>query len=67
MKEGKEMVFDDVMMEITRGLTGDREHDIPYLQEKCRQYRGHVSAREILRACGRLVCFVNAGHFSRAA
>ena len=61
------MTYSDIILEIEGGLTGEREHDIPYLQEQCRKYRDHESAREILRACGRLVCFVNAGHFSRAA
>lgn len=49
------MTFDEIMMEITSGLTGDREHDLPYLQEQCEKYKEHDLAQEILRACGRLI------------
>ena len=36
------MTFDEIMMEITSGLTGDREHDLPYLQEQCEKYKEHL-------------------------
>lgn len=49
------MSFEEIMMEITQGLTGERGHDVPYLQEKCEQYKSHELAQEILRACGRLM------------
>ncbi len=61
------MSFDEIMLEINRSLTGEPHHDVPYLQEQCRKYHAHESAREILRACGRLVCIVNGGRFTRAA
>ncbi len=59
------MTFNDIILEIKGGLIGEREHDVSYLQEKCRKYRGHESAQQILRACGRLVCLVNCGCFSQ--
>jgi len=48
------MDFDNIMREITSGLTGEPEHDIPYLQEQCQKYKDHELSTEILRACGRL-------------
>lgn len=48
------MDFDTIMREITSGLTGEPEHDIPYLQEQCQNYKNHEFSTEILRACGRL-------------
>ena len=47
--------FDRIMMEITAGLTGDPDHDIPYLQSKTEQFKDHSLSQEILRACGRLI------------
>ena len=35
------MDFDSIMREITSGLTGEPEHDIPYLQEQCQKYKDH--------------------------
>ena len=49
------MSFDQIMTEIASGLTGEKEHDIPYLQEQCEKYKHHELAQEILRACGRLI------------
>lgn len=49
------MRFDEIMQQITNGLTGEREHDVPYLQAQCDRYKTHDMAREILRACGRLM------------
>ncbi len=49
------MNFEEIMMEITRGLTGEREHDVAYLKEQCEKYKTHDLAQEILRACGRLM------------
>ena len=48
------MDFDTIMREITSGLTGEPEHDIPYLQEQCQNYKDHEFSTEILRACGRM-------------
>ncbi len=47
--------FDSVMQEITANLTGDHEKDVPYLHDKCEEYKNHKYAKEILRACGRLI------------
>lgn len=47
--------FDIIMQEITAGLTGDHEKDVPYLQDKCEVYKNHKYAKEIIRACGRLL------------
>ena len=47
--------FDTIMLEITSGLTGDHEKDIPYLMEQCEKYKEHEFGKEIARACGRLI------------
>lgn len=47
--------FSEIMQQITAGLTGDTEHDAAWLREQCGKYRDHEMAREILRACGRLL------------
>ena len=47
--------FDSIMEEITAGLTGEPEKDVPYLNSKCEEYKEHQYAKEILRACGRLL------------
>lgn len=49
------MSFDEIMREITGGLSGDGEKDIPYLKEQMEKYKDHEMSREILRACGRLL------------
>ena len=49
------MNFEDIMREITRGLTGDQKSDTKYLMEQMEKYKEHELAREILRACGRLL------------
>lgn len=47
--------FESIMKEITRGLTGNFEQDISYLNEQMEKYKGHEYEKEILRACGRLI------------
>ncbi len=47
--------FDSIMQEITAGLTGDHEKDLHYLKGKCEEYKNHKYAKEITRACGRLI------------
>ena len=47
--------FDSIMSEITAGLTGDPSADISYLKDKMEEYKSHQYAKEILRACGRLL------------
>lgn len=49
------MDFEEIMREITGGLTGDGEKDIKYLMEQMEKYKDHEMGREIIRACGRLV------------
>lgn len=53
MSENKD--FDSIMREITSRLTGDPNKDIPYLDEKCKEYKDHEYGKEIVRACGRLM------------
>lgn len=47
--------FNEIMQQITGGLTGDKDHDATYLMEQCEQYKGHEMAKEIIRACSRLM------------
>ena len=49
------MKFEDIMKEITNGLTGDNAQDVKYLTEQMEKYKDHEMGREIVRACGRLV------------
>lgn len=49
------MTFDEIMTSITSGLTGDNEKDIQYLTEKFQEYKDHEYAKEIARACGRIL------------
>ena len=49
------MEFDKIMQEITGGLSGDSEKDGAYLKEQMEKYKEHELAKEILRACGRLM------------
>ena len=47
--------FDYIIGEITFGLTGDPEVDIPYLREQANEYKDSKYGKEIARACGRLI------------
>ena len=47
--------FNEIMQRITDGLTGDKDHDAAYLMEQCEQYKDHDMAKEIIRACSRLM------------
>lgn len=47
--------FDNIMRQITGGLTGDAKADMAYLQEQMEKYKSHEMGKEILRACGRLI------------
>ncbi len=53
MAENKD--FEAIMKEITGGLSGDTETDLEYLKAQGEKYKDHEYAREILRACGRLL------------
>lgn len=48
------MTYDEIMREITAGLTGDAEKDTTYLKEQMEKYKDHELATEIIRACGRI-------------
>lgn len=50
-----ERTFDEIMEGITSGFTGEWEHDGKYLREQMEAYKDHELAKEILRACGRLL------------
>jgi len=47
--------FEDIMKEITHGLTGDPASDMKYLEEQGEKYKDHEYSKEITRACGRLM------------
>ena len=47
--------YDLIMQAITAGLTGDVQKDMADLNEQMTKYRNHKMAKEILRACGRLM------------
>lgn len=49
------MDFDQIMKEITSGLTGDNKADMAYLQEQMEKYKDHEMGKEIIRACGRIM------------
>lgn len=49
------MTFDDILKQITEGLSGDAEQDIAYLNEQATAYSDHEQAQEIARACGRMI------------
>ena len=49
------MDFDCIMQEITSGLTGKSAEDIAYLMKQAESYKAHPFAKEIARACGRLM------------
>ena len=46
---------EEIIKNITDGLTGDNEKDIQYLMEQTEKYKNHESSKEILRECGRLL------------
>lgn len=49
------MDFDSIMTSITSRLTENSGNEIPYLKEQIEKYRNHPYAKEITRACGRLM------------
>lgn len=54
-KEEVTMVYDEIMQEITFGLSGDSKKDFKYLQDQCDKYKDSEYGTEIVRACGRLM------------
>lgn len=49
------MSFDEIMREITSGMSGDNEKDIKFLEEQCEKYKNHKYSIEIIRACSRMM------------
>lgn len=49
------MTLDDILKQITEGLTGDTEKDIAYLNKQAQAYSDHEQAQEIARACSRMI------------
>ena len=49
------MTFEEIMMRISSGLTGNPNQDIPYLREQAEYYKNSAYSKEVLRACGRLI------------
>ena len=49
------MTFDEIMAEISSGLTGDPAEDLRFLKAKSEEYKNHEYGAEILRACGRMI------------
>lgn len=47
--------FDETMAEIAIGLNSEPEHDLNYLKEQIVTHKDHPQAKEIGRACGRLM------------
>lgn len=50
-----EKTFEEIINEIKAGLTGDCKTDLKYLEEKCREYKDHEMAQEIVRICGQIM------------
>jgi tetratricopeptide (TPR) repeat protein len=46
--------YEDIMRDITNGLTGEPEADMKHLMDKSEEYKSHELAKEILRGIGRL-------------
>jgi tetratricopeptide (TPR) repeat protein len=49
------MDLDEILREITSGLSGDSKQDISYLQEQMEIYKDHEFSKEITGACGRII------------
>lgn len=49
------MCYDEIMKNITRGLSGNFKTDREYLQEQMEKYKDHELGKEIIRACGRIL------------
>lgn len=49
------MELENILGNITAGLTGDAAQDIAYLKQQMETYREHEYAQEITRACGRIL------------
>lgn len=49
------MELENIISNITAGLTGDTQSDIEYLKQQIEEHRHHTYAQEITRACGRIL------------
>ena len=47
--------YEDIMREITSGLTGESTTDKAYLMNKAEEYKTHQLAQEVMRGIGRLM------------
>ena len=47
--------YEEIMKEITKGLSNDAEKDMKYLEEQMEAYKDHEYGKEIVRACGRMM------------
>lgn len=50
-----QMELENIISNITAGLTGETQSDIDYLKQQMEEYRHHEYAQEITRACGRIL------------
>jgi len=49
------MTYDEIIHEVTSGLTGDNEKDFKYLFGQAEKYKDHEYGKEITRAIGRMI------------
>ncbi|MEQ8201919.1 MAG: tetratricopeptide repeat protein [Syntrophomonadaceae bacterium] len=49
------MKYQTIMKNITAGLTGESDRDLPYLMKMAEKYKSHELAEELLRGIGRLI------------
>jgi len=49
------MSLDNILQEITSGLTGNPKNDVKYLMEQSEKYKENEYSKEILRAIGRII------------
>ena len=47
--------FNEIMQDITAGLTGDNEKDVSWLLSQIETYKNHEMGKEIIRACSRML------------
>ncbi len=48
-------MYEEIMRQITSGLSGEPKKDIRYLQEQMDKYKDHELSQEIIRGCSRLM------------
>lgn len=55
MNKEEKISLDNILQEITSGLTGNPKDDIKYLMERSEKYKENEYSKEILRAIGRII------------